>query len=137
MVSVFLQNLEYFQGTLFLTTNRVEAFDPAFESRIHISLAFPDLNDESRRKIWHNFLNLLTVNQDEALEGSQASEESFKHEIKDEDLGMLSRESVNGRQIKNIIKAAELLSLEDKQPLRMEHLEIVMRITRLGRSIIS
>ncbi len=36
LVSVFLRLLEYFQGILFLTTNRVETFDDAFQSRIHI-----------------------------------------------------------------------------------------------------
>jgi SpoVK/Ycf46/Vps4 family AAA+-type ATPase len=32
LVSVFLRQLEYFQGILFLTTNMVAQFDPAFES---------------------------------------------------------------------------------------------------------
>ena len=38
LVSIFLRQLEYFQGILFLTTNRVAEFDPAFASRIHIAL---------------------------------------------------------------------------------------------------
>lgn len=33
LVSIFLRLLEYFQGILFLTTNRVETFDDAFQSR--------------------------------------------------------------------------------------------------------
>ncbi|OBZ76249.1 hypothetical protein A0H81_02954 [Grifola frondosa] len=35
MVAVFLRQLEYFRGILFLTTNRVRVFDEAFQSRIH------------------------------------------------------------------------------------------------------
>lgn len=35
LVSIFLRLLEYFQGILFLTTNRVETFDDAFQSRKH------------------------------------------------------------------------------------------------------
>lgn len=38
IVSVFLRMLEYYKGLLFLTTNRVGAFDEAFKSRVHISL---------------------------------------------------------------------------------------------------
>lgn len=38
LVSIFLRLLEYFQGILFLTTNRVATFDDAFQSRIHIAL---------------------------------------------------------------------------------------------------
>ncbi len=37
LVSIFLRLLEYFQGILFLTTNRVETFDDAFQSRKNIS----------------------------------------------------------------------------------------------------
>lgn len=33
LVSVFLRLLEYFQGIMFLTTNRVETFDAAFQVR--------------------------------------------------------------------------------------------------------
>ncbi|KAJ6576122.1 hypothetical protein DFH09DRAFT_1453903 [Mycena vulgaris] len=36
MVAVFLRQLEYFQGILFMTTNRVKQFDAAFQSRIHL-----------------------------------------------------------------------------------------------------
>ncbi|KNG83361.1 AAA family ATPase [Aspergillus nomiae NRRL 13137] len=38
LVSIFLRLLEYYKGILFLTTNRAESIDPAFESRIHMSI---------------------------------------------------------------------------------------------------
>ena len=38
--------MEYYTGILFLTTNRVGDFDEAFTSRIHISLYYPELNQE-------------------------------------------------------------------------------------------
>lgn len=38
LVSIFLNMLEYFQGILFLTTNRVKTFDDAFQSRIHMAI---------------------------------------------------------------------------------------------------
>jgi len=43
LVSVFLRHLEYFQGIMFLTTNRVATFDMAFQSRILFSIKFGDL----------------------------------------------------------------------------------------------
>lgn len=38
MVGVFLRLLEYHQGILFLTTNRVSTFDDAFNSRISVKM---------------------------------------------------------------------------------------------------
>lgn len=40
LVSVFLRALEYYRGVLFLTTNRVQTFDAAFTSRIHVALHY-------------------------------------------------------------------------------------------------
>ncbi len=59
LVSVFLRALEYYKGVLFLTTNRVESFDSAFTSRIHVALHYQRLTDEQRRRIWtQNFERL-------------------------------------------------------------------------------
>lgn len=49
LVSIFLRQLEYFQGVLILTTNRDTLCDPAFESRIHIRLKYKELS-ETRAK---------------------------------------------------------------------------------------
>ncbi|KAK1243271.1 hypothetical protein MKX07_003899 [Trichoderma sp. CBMAI-0711] len=42
--AVFLRVVEYYNGILFLTTNRVGAIDEAFRSRIHISLNYKHLD---------------------------------------------------------------------------------------------
>jgi AAA+ superfamily predicted ATPase len=52
LASIFLRVLEYYEGTMFLTTNRVQTFAPAFQSRIHISLDYQELTIESRRTVW-------------------------------------------------------------------------------------
>lgn len=44
MVGAFLKVLEYYRGILFLTTNKVEAFDPAVFSRLRIALKYPKLS---------------------------------------------------------------------------------------------
>lgn len=52
LVSIFLRILEYFQGILFLTTNRVTTFDEAFQSRIHIGLRYGKLDIKAKKGIW-------------------------------------------------------------------------------------
>ncbi|KAJ7269329.1 hypothetical protein B0H12DRAFT_33079 [Mycena haematopus] len=46
LVSVFLRLLEHYQGILFLTTNRVNTFDPAFKSRIHMALQYDNIDTQ-------------------------------------------------------------------------------------------
>lgn len=86
LVSIFLRVLEYYEGIMFLTTNRVQTFDSAFQSRIHISLNYPNLSIESRRSIWSNFLAQMPG----------------QHNISEAQLGSLSYMDMNGRQIKNV-----------------------------------
>jgi SpoVK/Ycf46/Vps4 family AAA+-type ATPase len=83
--------------------------DAAFQSRIHVSMAYPDLTAESRRQIWKNFLQ-------------------GKNEISEADLDVLKEIVLNGRQIKNVIKTAYLLSARKKSPLTRENIETVLAI---------
>jgi SpoVK/Ycf46/Vps4 family AAA+-type ATPase len=112
LVSVFLRMLEYYEGILFMTTNRVSNMDAAFQSRIHVSLAYPDLTSESRRQIWSNFLDLS----------------SQKSEIWKGDLDMLADVVLNGRQIKNILKISFLVASRKGVPLKKEHIDTVLAI---------
>lgn len=48
LVSVFLQVLEYYEGTPFLKSNRVGTFDEVLISRIHLSQC---------KNVWPNFVN--------------------------------------------------------------------------------
>lgn len=57
--TVFLRALDYFQGILFLTTNRVGHFDEAFLSRIHVSIGYERLDDKARETIWDNLFRKL------------------------------------------------------------------------------
>lgn len=59
---MFLRALEYFQGILFLTTNRVGSFDEALMSRIHVQIGYDPLEDSSREKIWENHFKKLEEN---------------------------------------------------------------------------
>jgi hypothetical protein len=112
VVSIFLRTLEYYEGILFMTTNRVDNIDAAFQSRIHVSLDYPDLSAESRRMIWKNFLGAATL------------ESGFS----DKDLDELSLLQLNGRQIKNILKVAQLLASRKKSVLKREFIDTVLAI---------
>jgi SpoVK/Ycf46/Vps4 family AAA+-type ATPase len=88
LVSIFLRLLEYFQGILFLTTNRVETFDDAFQSRIHIALRYGDLTTKAKRSVWKMFLEKV-----KSIDGVET--EAFT----DKDLDTLARHNLNGRQV--------------------------------------
>lgn len=51
LVSVFLSALEYFEGVLFITTNRPGSLDEAFQSRIHVTIGLPELDTTAQLKI--------------------------------------------------------------------------------------
>lgn len=132
LVSIFLRVLEYYEGmqttnlphkiiitdtnpgTMFLTTNRVETFDPAFQSRIHISLDYQELSIDSRKTVWDNFLNNSTQ----------------EHTITKDQLTELAHMNMNGRQIKNILKIARLLASRKEEKLSYEHILTTLDVTQ-------
>lgn len=48
-IMMFLRMLEYYRGIMFLTTNRVNDFDEAMQSRIHLAIRYPLLSKETRK----------------------------------------------------------------------------------------
>ncbi|KAL2022052.1 hypothetical protein VTK56DRAFT_6096 [Thermocarpiscus australiensis] len=118
MVSVFLRVLEYYAGILFLTTNRVTTFDDAFKSRIHIPLRYTDLSVDSRRQIWRNFCRMVPGGVD----------------VDDKGLARLAESDLNGRQIKNAIKAAESLAAYDGVKLDLDRLLQITKIQAMFES---
>jgi AAA+ superfamily predicted ATPase len=59
LVSAFLRVLEYYDGILILTSNRVGTFDAAFRSRIQLAIPYPCLLKAQRRQIWNTFISRL------------------------------------------------------------------------------
>ena len=53
---MFLRTLEYYQGIMFFTTNRVKQIDPAIASRIHFKIKYDNLGLDQRRAVWEYFL---------------------------------------------------------------------------------
>jgi len=53
LVCVFLRKLEYYDGIMFLTTNRVRTIDKTSASRIHMPLRYNELDESARKKVWN------------------------------------------------------------------------------------
>lgn len=113
LVSIFLRILEYYEGFLFLTTNRVDNIDAAFESRIHLSLQYEELSHSSRYHVWKTFLGAPS---------------SGATNFTEENLQALSDIPMNGRQIKNVIKTAQLLASRKGVLLSFENVEVVTKL---------
>lgn len=112
--------IEYYDGILFLTTNRIMTIDPAFQSRIQIAIKFPDLTSDMRRQIWKNFIDRL-----------DEKEREGKKELLDH-LDDMKEWNLNGRQIRNVLTTAEAmaLSLERRRgALRYDQVEEVANQT--------
>ena len=100
MVGIFLRLLEYHQGILFLTTNRVSDIDEAFLSRVSIGLHYGALSETARGQIWRNLL-----------------EAAGWGEIEPAALRSLAALPLNGRQIKHCIRLAGACALaEERKP---------------------
>ncbi|KAH7303226.1 hypothetical protein B0I35DRAFT_181320 [Stachybotrys elegans] len=107
LVSIFLTKLEYYQGIIFLTTNRITSIDHAFQSRVDLFLPYRDLTSDARRQVWENFID-------------RAGRDKF--ELTDTSLNELSELNLNGREIKNLVKSAQLLSMKELGKVPVERL---------------
>ncbi|MCJ1312116.1 hypothetical protein MMC25_005790 [Agyrium rufum] len=117
LVSIFLRLLEYFQGILFLTTNRVETFDDAFQSRIHIALRYGALTVPAKKSVWKMFLGKVRE-----IEGADMAD------FKESDYDRLAKRNLNGRQIKNAVRTAQSLAVDEGKPLCMPHVLRVLGV---------
>lgn len=111
LVSVFLRVLEHFTGVLFLTTNRVGAFDEAFKSRVHISLYCPPPDEERTWSIWKINLQRLVEKKQRRNESILFNENEIfafaqNHYTKTVRRGA----NWNGRQIRNAFQTASALA---------------------------
>ncbi|KAK8030108.1 P-loop containing nucleoside triphosphate hydrolase protein [Apiospora rasikravindrae] len=118
VTSVFLRSLEYYAGILFLTTNRVGNIDPAFKSRIHLSLLYQPFNLKTTRRLYEIFVDRTRAEQKrrgpahfviKRKEILEFAKDNYR-EMKGEGLG-----AWNGRQIRNAFQAAISLAEHEYQ----------------------
>ncbi|CZR42689.1 uncharacterized protein FPRO_09992 [Fusarium proliferatum ET1] len=109
LVTAFLRILEYFQGALFLTTNRVSSIDNAFKSRIQVAIHYPKLDIASRQGLWQIFLaKASTTIQDRGSWTDLASR--------------IAHEELNGRQIRDIVRIAHASAFGAGVEIGYDHL---------------
>jgi hypothetical protein len=94
IVGIFLRMLDYYEGLLFLTTNRADVLDYAIRSRVMLRLEYPDLDAPARAHIWQTMFAAAGL----ALTGGSFME--------------LAQPETNGRQIRNLVRLARILHPE-------------------------
>ena len=117
LVSVFLRVLEYYEGILILTTNRVGTFDEAFKSRVQLALHYPPLEELGRWEIWNNFINAL---KDDG-ESINYKELQVKRDI-------LAKHKLNGRQIRNTINTARQVAKYKGEMMSFSHIDQAIEV---------
>lgn len=90
IVGVFLRLLDRYEGCLFLTTNRPGVIDKAFKSRISLSLKYPPLTEDYKKRVWEQLLHAA----------------GFVFEGGYEPLIALD---LNGRNIRNVMRVLRIL----------------------------
>ncbi|KAK8028429.1 AAA family ATPase, partial [Apiospora marii] len=117
LVSVFLRILEYYQGILFLTTNRVGSFDDAFRSRLHLTLYYPKLERKQTVAIWKVNIRRLNDLNKKRFECGQDPIEVQEGEILSFAKKHWEKLSWNGRQIRNAFQTAVALAEFDAKKI--------------------
>lgn len=131
--------LEYFEGILFLTTNRQDQFDEAFRSRIHLTIKLPELGDKERQGIWKALVSFNHKATDETSWTQEMFETLGKLDVnvslssffqRREVLGLQRLQHGQGRLIKNLLRTAtyHARSTQRDNPLSLTHLYDVIKV---------
>jgi len=136
LVSVFFRVLEYYDGILILTSNRVGSFDESFKSRIQLTLRYKNLGKEQRLKIWENFISRVESFKNEG--STRRSETRHLASIHGGvDLGInaeevranldeLAETKLNGREIRNAVSTARQLAMFRREQMGYSHLRVAI-----------
>ncbi|GKT83821.1 AAA family ATPase [Colletotrichum tofieldiae] len=123
LVSIFLRELEYFRGIIFLTTNLYNTIDTAFRSRVSLHLLFKALSPDARELIWRKFLGRLPQF------GSVGATEGDVGLLSDEDMKELGQWQLNGREIKTAVKMVSKWCDHKSYEMNLTRLENGIRVT--------
>lgn len=100
--TVLLRQLEYFQGVLIITTNRILSIDYAVQSRINYAINFRDLSKEEIEQVWGTFYKQLNAD-------NSASRDELEKWFNETGMDDLHNASFTGRDIRNLFTTAQLL----------------------------
>ena len=122
--AVLLRSLEYFNGILILTTNRMKSLDIALQSRINLAIRFPPLSDNDKREIYKSFIRMIdedNPNKTDLLEWIETDDNRDDPPFKE----------LNGRQIRNVLFSAASLAAgsDGAGHLDLTHIQRIRRET--------
>ena len=135
MVSIFLRLLEYYSGVLFLTTNRVQTFDPAFFSRISLAISYPRLEGHDRESVWRNVLLGSGVATEKdfvgagTIVGSIAGIGRAPGAMPRFNLSQLAEFEVNGRNIKTAVRIAQTMAVGENREVNQTDITTILAMT--------
>ncbi|KAJ2996046.1 hypothetical protein NUW58_g1095 [Xylaria curta] len=115
LVAIFLRELEYFSGIIFLTTNRVETFDWAMKSRIYLALRFLSPGATVRQQMWTQALRAIPAEELGVGDVSQAVE-------------ILADRHLNGREIYSTLNTARTIATFEHKKLLLEYIQKVLKV---------
>lgn len=101
IVGVFLRVLEYYSGTLFMTTNRADLVDDAVASRCLARIDYKIPSAQDQMKIWRTLADSSEI----SLSDEEIKKITAKHP------------SLSGRDIKNLLKLASMVSGASGKPV--------------------
>ncbi len=122
LVSSFVRFIEYYQGIVFITTNRVSRFDGALMPRIDITLGLPPLDRGHRVTIWQNLIQDLL--DEGAINASQSTDLCTLA------LEKWSLDDINGHQIKKAVRTARILAETKGRMLGSGQIETMLKMER-------
>lgn len=122
LVSSFARFIEYYQGVVFIATNRVSRFDEGLMPRIDITFGLPPLDCSRRVGIWHNHIQDLfdegTINAPQSADLRILAQQKW------------SKHDLNGHQIKKAVKTAKVLAEKKGKMLGCMEIETMLKMGR-------
>lgn len=111
IVGAFLRVLEYYSGVLFMTTNRETSVDDAIISRCTAQVKYSIPTPEGQAKIWRILADVSGIK----LPDSEVKKFVKRHP------------AISGRDVKGLLKLANMISVREKKPITCESIQNVMR----------
>ncbi|KAF7514312.1 hypothetical protein GJ744_000082 [Endocarpon pusillum] len=116
LVSIFLRMIEYYEGVMILTTNRMNTINSAFLSRVHLAVQYNEHSADTRQTLWRNFIR-------------RASAGAIPPWLNDDAIKKLASYPLNGRQIRNSLRIAHALAGSTGRALSFENVDAAASAT--------
>ncbi|KAK3323132.1 hypothetical protein B0T19DRAFT_198482 [Cercophora scortea] len=142
LVGIFLRLMEYYEGLLFMTTNRFPDLDTAFANRIHATIEYTFHGKPARKTIWRQVLeqNITPPSDPEPTPASPEKESVDKSpdvqtkpdptgglNVSDTACDILAELDCNGRDIRNMVRAAICIATSEKTVMSPRHIVRVIK----------